>query len=246
LDKPHAGAATEPLRSRCLSKRQPPTPAARASKHWSRANCANSAGARRPKPSCETSPDDFDTLTGLAQIARDNADRSGSLALLERAAKTYPDHAGLKGLMASDLRELGRLHQAQALLREVPELYPGRLDALMALGQMARGRGDRAGALTWFQPAAAAHPEHMGCKIEAAIDLRELDRTGEAERLLRQVLELDPQHVDALAGLAHVAWRRGDRQTALTLFQGRGGEPGSPKPAGGGCGRVTPPRQRQH
>jgi tetratricopeptide (TPR) repeat protein len=149
-------------------------------------------------------PDDFDALTGLAQIARDRGNRSDSLALLERAAKTYPRHAGLKGLMASDQRELGRLDEAERLLREVLQVQPGHLDALTALGQIARAPGDHAAALAWLEAAAIAHPEDAGSKVSAAAELRELDRIGEAERLLRQVLGSHPQHADARVGLGHI------------------------------------------
>src|SRR5262249_45661500 len=67
----------------------------------------------------ETHPKDFDALTGLAQLARDRGDRAVSLSLLQSAATAHAQHAGLHTQMASDLRELGRMDEAEVLLRTV-------------------------------------------------------------------------------------------------------------------------------
>ena len=120
---------------------------------------------------------------------------------------------------ASELRELGRLDEAEALLRKALAIQPQHVGALAELGHVARRRGDRAAALAAFEAAAAADPAHVGMKVSAASELRELGRLDEAEALLRQALVIQPQHVSALAELGHVARRRGDRAAALAAFE---------------------------
>jgi tetratricopeptide (TPR) repeat protein len=120
---------------------------------------------------------------------------------------------------AAKLRDQGRLDEAEAMLRSVLALHPGNVDALVALGHVARRRGDRAASLAAFEAAAAAAPKHAGVKIEAAADLQALGRLDEAEFLCRQVLEGEPAHFGALVWLGHVARRRGDRAASLAAFQ---------------------------
>jgi tetratricopeptide (TPR) repeat protein len=167
----------------------------------------------------ERQPQQVDALVELAQIARRRGDRVASLALFEAAAAASPDHAGVKAELASELRELGRLDEAEALLRGVLDCQPQQVDALVGFAQIARRRGDRAASLAKFEAAAAANPNHLGVKLEAAADLRELGRLDDAEALLRGVLELQPQQVDALVGLAQIARRRGDRVVSLAMFE---------------------------
>jgi tetratricopeptide (TPR) repeat protein len=135
-------------------------------------------------------PQQVDALAGLAQIARRRGDRAASLAMFEAAAAANPDHPGIKAELAADLRELGRLDEAEALLREVIGLQPRRFDALIGLAQIARQRGDRVTSLEMFKAAAAANPKHLGAKLQAAADLRELARFEEAETVLNQVYRL--------------------------------------------------------
>ena len=53
----------------------------------------------------------------------------------------------------------------------------------------------------------------------AAADLREFGRFDDAEKLLRQVLDIDPHHNHALISLGQIAQRRGDSAAALQAFE---------------------------
>src|SRR5262245_37319208 len=105
---------------------------------------------------------------------RREGDRSAALALFNAAVAARPEHPGAKTEVATELRELGRLEEAEALLRGVLERNPRQFEALMGLGRVARRRGDRTASLALFEAAAAARPEHAGAKMEVAADLREL------------------------------------------------------------------------
>lgn len=164
-------------------------------------------------------PQQVDALIGLGYVLRQRGDRVASLAMFKAAAAASPDHHGVNAELASDLRELGRLDEAEVLLRQVVERQPQHVDALVGLAQIARRRGDRVTSLAMFEAAAAARPDHTGVKAELARELREFGRLDEAEVLLRQVIERQPQDFDALVGLAQIARRRGSRKASLAMFQ---------------------------
>lgn len=96
---------------------------------------------------------------------------------------------------------------------------PARCRDLLSLGYLARRRRDRAAALEYFHAALLAKPHRRRPKIEAATELRKLSRLDEAEALYRRVLDDQPQHVRALAGLARIAQARGKIRLALTHYQ---------------------------
>ena len=164
-------------------------------------------------------PQHLPSLINLGHIARRRGDRATALASFAAAAAAQPAHAGVKAEAATDLRELGRLDEAEAMLRGALAVEPAHLPALIGLGHLARRRGDRVAALAALQAAAMAHPTHAGVKAEAANDLRELGRFDEAENMLNQALAADPKHAGALLGRGHLARRRGDRAAALAAFE---------------------------
>ena len=171
------------------------------------------------KPSDLIPTQDIDALVKLAHVARREGDRAAALAAFEAAATANPTRVGLKAEVATELRALGRLDEAEALLRQALAIDPLHVASLAELAHVARRRGDRAVALAAFEAAAAANPTHAGLKAEVAFELRELGRLDEAETLLRQALLLQPQHAASLAQLGHIARRRGDRAAALVAFE---------------------------
>ena len=171
------------------------------------------------KPSDLIPTQDIDALVKLAHVARREGDRAAALAAFEAAAAANPTRVGLKAEVATELRTLGRLDEAEALLRQALAIDPLHVGSLAELGHIARRRGDRAAALAAFEAAAAANPTHVGLKADVASELRELGRLDEAEVQLRQALALQPQHAASLVQLGHIARRRGDRAAALVAFQ---------------------------
>ena len=164
-------------------------------------------------------PHDVGALAELGRLRRRQSDRGAALIAFEAAVAGNQSHAGLKAEMAGELRELGRIDEAEAVLRGVLESQPQHVDSLVGLAQIARRRGNRGASLAMFEAAATANPDHAGVKAELASDLRELGRLDQAEAVLRGVLERHPQHVDSLVGLAQIARRRSDRGTSLAMFQ---------------------------
>ena len=113
-------------------------------------------------------PNHVGALAELGRVRRRQGDRAAALAAFEAAVAGNPSHAGLQAEMAGDLRELGRLDDAEAVLRGVLDRQPQQLDALIGLGYVLRRRGDRVASLAMFEAAAAVSPDHTGVKAELA------------------------------------------------------------------------------
>jgi tetratricopeptide (TPR) repeat protein len=155
----------------------------------------------------------------LAQLARSRGDRATSLKHFRAALAKSPEQVSFKLELASDLRELGQLEEAEAVLQEVLTQAPHNVSAHIGRGHVARKRGDRAASLASFRAAAAADPNHLGVKLELASDLRELGQLEEAEAVLQEVLTQAPHNVSAHIGRGHVARKRGDRAASLASFR---------------------------
>ncbi len=119
---------------------------------------------------------------------------------------------------AQQLRDLGRIDEAEVVLRALLQSHPHNVDALVAMARIARGRGDRAASLALFQAAAAAAPQRPSMKLQAASDLRELGRLEEAEAVLRAVLADQPQHVETLVALGLLKLARFELDEAERLL----------------------------
>ena len=76
------------------------------------------------KPSDLIPTQDIDALVKLAHVARREGDRAAALAAFEAAAAANPTRVGLKAEVASELRKLGRLDEAEALLRQALAIDP--------------------------------------------------------------------------------------------------------------------------
>jgi tetratricopeptide (TPR) repeat protein len=143
---------------------------------------------------------------------------------LELKSETLNEPAGPGALhaaaeMAADLRDLGRLEEAEAVCQTLLRDHPESAETHLALGHCARARGDRRTSLRHFQAAVAADPRHVWAINEAAADLRELGRLAEAEAAYRRLLDISPGHAHGQIGLGYCARQRGDRTASLALFQ---------------------------
>ncbi|HUO53092.1 MAG TPA: tetratricopeptide repeat protein, partial [Rhodoblastus sp.] len=142
-----------------------------------------------------------------------------ALAHFRAAADADPNHLGVRQDVATELRELGRLDEAEAAFREVVAKNPGFWAGWHGLGVIARRRGDREAALAHFRAAADAEPNHLGVRQDVATELRELGRLDEAEAVCREIIAKNPLFSDGWRGLGQVARERGDWVAALAHFR---------------------------
>ncbi|MCI4683907.1 tetratricopeptide repeat protein [Rhodoblastus acidophilus] len=156
---------------------------------------------------------------GLGVIARRRGDREGALAHFRAAADADPNHLGVRQDIANELRELGRLDEAEAVCRKIVAKNPRFLDGWRGLGLIARCRGDREAALAHFRAAADADPNHLWARQDVATELCQLGHFDEAEAVCRKIVAKNPRFPDGWRGLGLIARRRGDREAALAHFR---------------------------
>jgi tetratricopeptide (TPR) repeat protein len=145
---------------------------------------------RRYRGVLEASPGHLRALLGLAHIARERGDDAAALQWFQAAAESDASSLPIRLDIATTLRKLDRLDEAETVCRGVLERRPDDAEALIGLGHVARARGDWAGALTRFQAAQAAAPGNLRASLEVARVLRELQRPDDAEAILQQLESL--------------------------------------------------------
>ena len=89
----------------------------------------------------------------------------------------------------------------------------------MALGQVARRRGDGVAAIQNFRSASEANPDNLDLKLDLAAELREQGYFDEAIALIRAVLDADADHWTAWMQLGLYHRANGDLQSALEAFR---------------------------
>jgi tetratricopeptide (TPR) repeat protein len=167
----------------------------------------------------EADPKHVGALSGLGHLAKERGEKPAALTHFETAVAADPGNPWVRCDVAHMLRELGRHDDAEAMFKSVIETHPEHGSALTGLGHLARQRRDRAGALGYFEAAAKADPRNPWVRCDLANILRELSRFGEAETMLKAVLEDHKEHVGALTGLGHIARQRGELDAALGYFE---------------------------
>jgi len=164
-------------------------------------------------------PQNCGATLGLGFCARRRRDRAAALEYFRQAAGADPKAVFPLLAVADELRELSRIDEAEAEYKKVLASHPNHEKALLGFGFCARRRGDRNGALAWFQRAAAIDPGNVFYTLTIADELYHLWRLDEAETQYRQALEAAPGSARALLGLGNCALRRGDLAAAYRHFE---------------------------
>ena len=76
---------------------------------------------------------DVESPVEFTQATQQQGDRRAALTAFEAAAAAHPARVGLKAEAATELRELGRLDEAEVLLRQAPALEPKHIPSLVGL-----------------------------------------------------------------------------------------------------------------
>ena len=129
------------------------------------------------------------TCIEKAFSARKRGDREKSLAYFQEGLALDPNNSWLPAHIAEDLKELGRLDEAEAVLEVLRARHPQSPHVPIGLGLVARKRGDREKSLANFQESLAQDPNNSWLPVHIAEDLRELGRLDEAEAFLTDILK---------------------------------------------------------
>ena len=158
-------------------------------------------------------------VTAVAQAAQKRGDHEAALELFRKAAALAPDEAWRLLEVGAELRELGRLEEAQTAYLDAVALNPHLANAFRGLALVARQRGDSHAALEHFRAAAAIEPENAWLAYDVASQLRDLNRLDEAAFAFRAVLAKDLKNAHSWRALALLARQCGKRAEALDYFR---------------------------
>lgn len=143
------------------------------------------------------------------------ADRQ-AVALLEKAAQSYPDSDAIWSLLGTAYLKQGQFAKAESALRRAATLAPESIDALNGLGFALHRLGKDAAAIEVLQRAIALKPEFALPNYTLGHCLvRSGDHVG-AAKAFRTVLRFRPEHTEARLSLAAELLTLGRPHEALT------------------------------
>jgi tetratricopeptide (TPR) repeat protein len=150
-------------------------------------------------------PNNAQVCVALGQLARRQGDRAVAAGHFERAADVDPQNLDIKLEWATDLREIGLIEDAGALIDGVLAADPGHWNGRMQLGLFRRTIGDRTGALEAFGQASALRPLAIVCAVEMAREYWALGEQTLAVEGLRRAHALQMRSANDWASLGF-AW----------------------------------------
>ena len=179
-------------------------------------------------------PDDYFTLTALAQLRQDDGAPHEAYLLLQRAYYSSPDPARTLHALVQTSEELGEMTDAIAQQQRLLAL-PGQSTAenLGKLAAIQASNLDLSGASRTWEGIVARFPREPAVLDRAADFFEENDQIARAEDLARQAIRLDPADLGRQLKLAKLAASTGDTSAAVgeyakVLAQTSGEEPGKP------------------
>lgn len=164
-------------------------------------------------------PDDIHAIAGQVDLLNDAGLKFTALRILEEAAERNPTAVTLLNLLGSQLRELGRVRDAD----EVEARYAQfRFDDNLYLSQkleLALSRGNRPAAEHWVGRLLELNPDSLWAHSTAAQSYRRLGQPDRAVRSYQAALELAPEDVQVLRSLADLRGELGQRDEQIALLQ---------------------------
>lgn len=161
-------------------------------------------------------PGDLTALLGLGHAARRRGDRAAVRRYFTEATVAAPESPWGWLSLAEELSELGALDEAEAVLRRLP---PGHAQAGLALGRMARRRGDRAAAMAHFEAVTQAEPDNFAAWLEIAAEQRDRGDAQAAVATAEAVLTRAPDFLPARLSLGHSHRHAGRHEAAFAAFE---------------------------
>jgi tetratricopeptide (TPR) repeat protein len=159
-----------------------------------------------------TSPDAPLLHSALAQALRRAGDPAGALPHAERAvtlAGSDLSRRVYRNNLAGVYADLGELDRASAVLAEAEGGSVARATMAYNAGEIARARGDCAGAVGRYRDALALRPDHLLALLQSGTCLIALGRPGEAIDAFDRAARVDPRNVVALTNLGVLLAERG-------------------------------------
>jgi tetratricopeptide (TPR) repeat protein len=161
--------------------------------------------------------DNYEAMIAMAALFAARHDFAAALRWGERARAVNPYDGNVYGVLGDAFAELGRYEEAVASFQRMVDTLPG-LASYARVSYARELRGDVPGAMVAMRAAL----DLAGTPADAAwasFQLGELyfnrGRIDRAAAQYRRARKIDPTAVLPRAGLAKVAWARGDLETAI-------------------------------
>ena len=142
-----------------------------------------------------------------------------AVAAFQAALAANPRFASASLHLGKALQAQGDAEAALAAYRHATALLPSLVEARFRAGALLETLGHRADAIAAFRRAAASAPKTSLGRLSRARALLAEDRDAEAERALRQLLALDPDHVAATDLLGTVLADAGHFEEARDCYE---------------------------
>jgi tetratricopeptide (TPR) repeat protein len=166
----------------------------------------------------ERFPDEPEPLFDLARLAEVRGDWEEAIRRWRVARARFPERWQCPLGEALGLRVLGRLDEAEAVLRAATQNFSDQSEPLFDYARVAEARGDWAEAIRRWRVAGERPP----CLLGEAACLRALGRLDDAEAVLTAAMERFPSEPGPLFDHAKIAEARGDWTEAVRRWRAVG------------------------
>lgn len=154
----------------------------------------------------------------LGYAARLNSRYSESVQAYKHGLQLHPGAIdGISGL-AQDYSVMGRIDEAQKMLKEVVAADPRRHDELVLLGELYMRQKDYTTALTWLKRAEASRPDARA-ELLMALSYQQLKQMDLANHYLEMAKHRDPNNPDVQRSLAGYYREVGNYAAAITALK---------------------------
>lgn len=164
-------------------------------------------------------PGDKFLRENYAVFLKSIGDKPGALAEYLSVTKEYPHDFPATLSAGRLLGELGRLAEAETMLRRAAEQRPTQPDAWFELGVVLLAGGQYDAALAMLDRVARQHPTDTACLTYQARALSKLERHAEAIQKQREVIRLNPDSWAAQLELAVELTATGQLPEATQAYQ---------------------------
>jgi tetratricopeptide (TPR) repeat protein len=140
----------------------------------------------------------------LARSLCDGSRWVEALPLLQELYELFPENDEFAAMLTTCQIRLGLLDEASEMAEAALEMFSDEARSLTLNAQLQYERGDYLSAYHFLEAARRLAPENQSVLEQIGMALIQLRRWEEAEKICRQVINLDADHALAWIGLAHV------------------------------------------
>lgn len=165
-------------------------------------------------------------LLRSAAAARDSHDYAAAVSSYQTLHAQNPDDMDIVLGLARNLRYLGRLNEARAVLTEAVEKAPANGLLVAELGKIALAEGDTAEAVKLLNKAIELDPKSWQTHSSLGIAYDFLGRSEDARRSYETALALSPENAAVLNNLALSRTLAGDLEGGVSTLSAIADRPG--------------------